>query len=150
MVEKTLPLAIAVLALGLGGCAGIRDQSGYVVNQEFFDAVQPGIDNKESVQATLGRPTFVGQFDDSEWIYVTRLTTQFAFRQPRLKGTSIYTVKFDDAGNVVAVSQGGPELAASINPENDKTPTLGRSKSFFEELFGNIGQVGQGFGPPAQ
>jgi len=150
MVAKKLTLAVATLALGLGGCSGIRDQSGYVLNQEFIDAIQPGIDNKDSVTATLGRPTFVGQFDDKQWFYVTRLTSQFAFRQPRLTGASIFTVTFDQAGNVVAVSQGGPELAASINPENDKTPTLGRSKSFFEELFGNIGQVGQGFGPPAQ
>ena len=28
------------------------------------------------------------------------------------------------------------------SPEGDKTPTLGRERGFFSELFGNIGRVG--------
>ena len=37
----------------------------------------------------------------------------------------------------------GPELAVNINPSDAETPTLGRERSFFDELFGGIGQVGQ-------
>ncbi len=32
----------------------------------------------------------------------------------------------------------------AINPVNDKTPTLGRKRSFFDELFGNIGVLNSG------
>jgi outer membrane protein assembly factor BamE (lipoprotein component of BamABCDE complex) len=46
-------------------------------------AVQPGIDNRESVQGTLGRPTFTGQFDQRDWYYVSRETKQLAFASPR-------------------------------------------------------------------
>ena len=36
-----------------------------------------------------------------------------------------------------------------ISPEGDKTPTLGRERSFFEDIFGNIGAVGApGAGAP--
>ena len=35
------------------------------------------------------------------------------------------------------------KLIAAINPSNDKTPTLGRDRSFFEELFNNIGTISQ-------
>ena len=34
------------------------------------------------------------------------------------------------------------EAIVRIDPENDKTPTLGRERSFLQDLFGNIGQVG--------
>jgi hypothetical protein len=51
-------------------------------------------------------------------------------------------VKFDPAGNVASVRQMGLEQVASINPVDDKTPTLGRKRGFFEDLFGNIGRVG--------
>ena len=37
----------------------------------------------------------------------------------------------------------------NVNPANRTTPTLGRPKSFFDELFGNIGQVGAGRRPRA-
>jgi hypothetical protein len=58
----------------------------------------------------------------------------------------VLKVRFDAAGNVASVAQTGKELISKISPEGDKTPTLGRNKSFFEEIFGNIGSVGAGSG----
>jgi hypothetical protein len=52
-------------------------------------------------------------------------------------------VRFDQAGNVVAVNRTGRELIASVNPVNAQTPTLGRQRSFFDEMFGNIGTISQ-------
>ena len=40
------------------------------------------------------------------------------------------------------------EKVAQISPDGDKTPTLGRERSFLEDLFGNIGQVGAGGAGP--
>lgn len=137
-------LALTALATTLTACAGIRDNSGYVYNQELTQSVAPGVDNRESVTRTLGSPTFTGQFDDKDWYYVSRRTAQFAFRQPRLTDTRIIHVRFDEFGNVASVNESGMDQVASINPVGDKTPTLGRERSFFEEIFGNIGQVSQG------
>jgi hypothetical protein len=41
------------------------------------------------------------------------------------------------------VQRTGVELAVNINPDNRETPTLGRNRSLLQELFGNIGAVGQ-------
>ena len=51
-------------------------------------------------------------------------------------------VRFDAKGNVVAVDRAGMEKVARVDPEGDKTPTLGRDRSFLEDLFGNVGAVG--------
>ena len=32
------------------------------------------------------------------------------------------------------------EQVARIDPDSDETPTLGRERSFLEDLFGNIGR----------
>jgi outer membrane protein assembly factor BamE (lipoprotein component of BamABCDE complex) len=106
--------------------------------------VQVGVDNKDSVAKTLGRPTFTGQFSPNDWYYVARDTKAFAFRRPHVIDQTVLHVRFDQAGNVAAVDQTGKELIASLNPMKGKTPTLGHEKSFFEELFGNIGTVSQG------
>ena len=37
----------------------------------------------------------------------------------------------------------GKELIASVDPVGDYTKTLGRKRSFFDELFGNIGTISQ-------
>jgi outer membrane protein assembly factor BamE (lipoprotein component of BamABCDE complex) len=56
---------------------------------------------------------------------------------------TVLRVQFDQAGNVTAVQKTGKELIARVDPSSDKTPTLGRDKSFFQELFGNIGTISQ-------
>jgi outer membrane protein assembly factor BamE (lipoprotein component of BamABCDE complex) len=140
--------ALTTAALLAQGCTQLRGHQGYVGDQTLLSSVQPGVDNKDSVQASLGRPTFTGQFGDSDWYYYARDTKQLAFRNPNPTSQFVLHVKFDGGGNVVSATQGGMENIANINPESDKTPTLGRNTSFFEELFGNIGAVGAGAGAP--
>ena len=135
-------LALGVAGL-LAGCAGIRNHRGYVVDQELASAIQVGVDNKESVARTLGSPTFTGQFGENDWYYVARDTATLAFRLPRVTDQTVLHVSFDQAGNVAAVQQTDETLVANINPSNDSTPTLGRQRGFFDELFGNIGTIRQ-------
>ena len=142
-MAKRGTIAIITLGLALSACAGIRDHRGFVMDQTLADGIQVGVDNKDSVTKTLGRPTFTGQFNPNEWYYVARDTSQFAFRNPRVTEQTVLRVDFDAAGNVVAINKTGKELIASVNPTGDKTPTLGRTRSFFEELFGNIGTISQ-------
>lgn len=132
-------LALAVLA---GGCTSIKDHRGYIVDRTLVDAVQPGIDNRTSVERTLGRPSFVSQFGDKDWYYVSQETQQAPFRRPSTYEQTVVRVRFDQAGNVIGVDRTGMEKVARLDPDGRKTPTLGRDRSFFEDLFGNIGAVG--------
>ncbi|MEW4468333.1 outer membrane protein assembly factor BamE [Parasphingorhabdus sp. JC815] len=126
----------------LSGCSQVRGHQGYIVDPVLLQAIQPGVDNRQSVEATLGRPTFTGQFDDNSWYYYSRETKQYAFNSPTPRDQTVLRVSFDKAGNVTAVDRSGLEQVASITPDGRTTPTLGRERSFFEELFGNIGAVG--------
>ena len=128
----------------LSGCAGIRDHRGYVMDKTLAAAIQPGVDNKDSVQKTLGRPTFGGQFADSDWYYLSRATSAFAFRNPHPTSQDLLHIRFDAGGNVASVDRTGKEQIASVKPMRKTTPTLGRKRSFFDEIFGNIGMVGSG------
>jgi outer membrane protein assembly factor BamE (lipoprotein component of BamABCDE complex) len=145
MIFRHAASALAILAAAglVGGCAQIRGRQGYVIDNALVDSVQPGVDNMESVRGTLGQPTFVGQFDDKDWYYVTRETRRLGYNLPRPVGSVIFHVRFDEAGNVAAVNkQIGTEQIASIDPSDRETPTVGADNSFLEELFGNIGTIG--------
>lgn len=139
--------ALSGTALLAQGCTQLRGHQGYIGDSTLLNSVQPGVDNKDSVQTSLGRPTFTGQFGDSDWYYYARDTKQLAFASPTPTAQFVLHVKFDGAGNVVSATQSGLESVAKISPESDKTPTLGRNTSFFEELFGNIGSVGAAGAP---
>lgn len=135
-------VAIGLAALLAGGCTSIREHRGYIFDDTLVAAIQPGVDNRESVQGTLGRPSFTGQFSDRDWYYVSRQTKQLAFASPRPTDQTVLHVRFNEAGAVESVQRTGLELARAIDPAGGRTPTLGSDRSFFEEIFGNIGSVG--------
>ena len=134
--------AALVLATVLAGCTSIKDHRGYLVDQILLESVQPGVDNQTSVERTLGRPTFVSQFGQPVWYYMSFNTRQAAFTRPRTNEQLVIKVKFDARGNVTAVERSGMERVVRLNPNGHKTPTLGRERTFLEDLFGNIGSVG--------
>lgn len=135
-------LAAMLSAALLGGCSRIKSNQGYIIDEQLVASVQPGVDNRTSVQRLLGRPTFTSEFDSSKWYYISRNTTQLAFLKPKPTSQNILTISFDAKGNVVKVDRKGLEQVVSIAPLKEKTPVLGRHDSLFSALFGNIGQFG--------
>jgi len=158
-LEISMPFPVrlagcAALLVAMGGtaCAPIKSHQGYVIDKELVDSVQPGVDTRESVMQTLGRPTLTSQFNQGEWYYVSRDRRNFGYSDPKVRDQTTIRIRFDSAGNVASVEKMGKELIASVDPYGKKTPTLGRKRSFFDDLFGNIGTVGApgtgGGGPP--
>lgn len=143
-------LIVPIAALLLTGCAATRqtvNNQGYIADEELAESVQPGVDNRESVAIALGRPTLTSEWGDDVWYYISRNTKQIAFARPRPQDQRLIIVHFDQAGNVSQVERRGMDAVASIRPNSDSTPTLGRDKSLFDDIFGNIGAMGAGGGP---
>ncbi|WP_260923700.1 outer membrane protein assembly factor BamE [Novosphingobium sp. 9] len=134
-----LVLGLATLA---GGCSSIRDHRGYIIDQTLVSQVEPGVDNRLSVEKTMGRPTFESQFGPKDWYYVSQVVSTPPFGRPRTTQETILRVRFDQQGNVTAVDRKGMEDVVRLKPEGGVTPTLGRHRTFLQDLFGNIGQVG--------
>ncbi|MCB2068096.1 MAG: outer membrane protein assembly factor BamE [Erythrobacter sp.] len=137
-------VTVAALGIALAGCSSIANHRGYINDSVLVASVQPGLDNQQSVRATLGQPSFISQFGDPVWYYVSSRTEQAPFRQPRIRQHQVLEVSFDAAGNVASTNTLGMDQVAHIDPDSHATPTLGRERGFFEDLFGNIGTVGTG------
>jgi len=138
---------LAAIAAVLPACSSIRESRGYIVDPLLTGTIQPRIDNQQSVEGTLGRPTFVSQFGTPTWYYVSSVTGQRPFNRPRIQVHNVLAVRFDEAGRVLNVERSGVDKVVFLDPNGNKTPTLGRERGFLEDLFGNIGQVGAGGGP---
>lgn len=131
---------IMVTGLALSACGDGRAVRGYVFDPELADAIQPGVDNRISVESTLGTPTIKATFDDSTWYYVS---TQVRIRPvfwPDPKEHRVLVVGFNDRGVVSSVNNLGLEDMREIEAVADKTPTKGRRLNFFEQIFGSIGR----------
>lgn len=134
---------LGALALA-SGCSSIVDHRGYIQDPVLTQSIHPGVDNRQSVEGTLGRPSFTSQFGPPTWFYVSSFTTQKPFGPPRIDRHTVLAITFDPAGNVASAKTTGIEQVVRIHPDSDKTPTLGRERGFLQDLFGNIGQVGAG------
>lgn len=139
-----IAVVLGVAALTAGCIDSIQTHKGYLADEVLMQSVQPGVDNRISVERTLGQPSYVSQFGEPVWYYIGSTMRQAPFTTPKIAEHAVTAVHFDRTGNVVSVERTGLEQVAFINPESDKTPTLGRERSFFEDLFGNIGTVGTG------
>ena len=73
-----LTMTTVAAAVLLSGCAHFRQHKGVVLDSQMVSAVQAGVDNKDSVEKALGRPSFVGQFTPNDWYYVSRDVNQVA------------------------------------------------------------------------
>ena len=142
IVRAIAPVMLIGLAVTAGGCTSIREARGYIEDERMTGLIQPGIDNEQSVQSTLGRPTFTSQFGPETWYYVSSVTGRKPFVRPKIQTHSVLAVRFDSDGKVVAADRSGIDQVVYLSPDGDETPTLGRERTFFEDLFGNIGTVG--------
>ena len=140
--QMTAPVLLAACVAGTSACVPLKSHQGYVVDADLVNSVQAGTDNRQSVLAVLGKPTFTSEFNQGDWYYVSRDTRNYAFNNPHVRDQLTLRISFDERGVVTAVRKSGAEQVASVSPYGKTTPTLGKKRSFFDELFGNIGTVG--------
>ena len=125
MHSAVLKVAMALTGVALlGGCAGIRDHRGYVFDEQLASGIQVGVDNKDSVARTLGRPTFTGQFTPNDWYYVGRDTSTFAFRRPRVTESTALGAGFL-AGLAVGYWDSTDAAADAWSLDQEFTPGMG-------------------------
>lgn len=130
------------LTVAMGACAPLRSHQGYIIDADLVNSVQPGVDNRQSVAQVLGQPTIASQFGARDWYYVARDSRNLNFQKPKPKDQITLKISFDPSGTVTSVTRTGVEQIAQVDTYGKTTPTLGKKRGFFEDLFGNIGTVG--------
>ena len=139
---KSAGLTALIALTALSACTPLRSHQGYVIDADLVNSVQPGVDNRQSVLTVLGKPSFTSQFNQGDWYYIARDSRNFAYNKPHAKEQITLRIAFSPAGTVTGIYKSGVEQVASVNPYGKVTPTLGKDRSFFDDLFGNIGTVG--------
>lgn len=138
-LAKTVALCL-VAGSALTACGDGRMVRGYVFDKELADAIQPGVDNRQSVEATLGTPTARATFDDQTWYYISTTVRIRPVFWPDAKEHRVLAIAFNDNGVVNDVNNFGLGDMRTISPVDDKTPTRGRKLNFFQQIFGGVGR----------
>jgi outer membrane protein assembly factor BamE (lipoprotein component of BamABCDE complex) len=139
-------LAAIGAATALSACSTTVAQRGNLPPSDEIAQIQPGKTTKNQVVKILGSPSSVSVFDDNDWYYISRRTSQYAFLDPKVVDQQVYVVDFNPDGVVKAVEHKTLRDGEDIQPVARTTPAPGRELTFIEQLIGNLGRFNGGGG----
>ena len=142
---RPAPLSLTTLLcaiLTLPGCAVFTDAPHYrgiAVTQHDLNELTPGISSQADVQALLGPPTFVEQFDNNNWDYVSQITKIRIGQTEGVKRQHVVVLKFNDSGILQGISEKDLKNRVYVAMDGAQTPVPGGKPSFIRQLIGGVG-----------
>jgi outer membrane protein assembly factor BamE (lipoprotein component of BamABCDE complex) len=128
--------------LGLPGCAIFSDSPhyrGFAVSDNDLKQLTPGVSQQADVQALLGPPTFVEQFDSNNWVYVAQITKMRIANTEGLKKQSVVVVTFNNDGSFKSVTRRSLSQALPVEMDGKTTPVPGGNASLIQQIIGGVG-----------
>lgn len=143
MRQTKLPQSLLLTAmLGVSGCAVFSDAPHYrgiAVTASELKQLTPGVSQQADVQALLGPPTFVEQFDQNNWVYVSQITKMRIARTEGVKHQKVVIVTFNNNGSYESATQKSLGDAVPVSMDGKQTPVPGGTAGFLQQLVGGVG-----------
>jgi outer membrane protein assembly factor BamE (lipoprotein component of BamABCDE complex) len=139
---KLPALLLTCALLTLTGCGVFSDAPHYrgiAVSQHDLNELTPGLSQQADVQALIGPPTFVEQYDQNNWIYVSQITKLRIGQTEGVKSQHIVVMTFDNNGTLQTVAQRDTNDAIKVSMDSARTPVPGGHAGFLQQLVGGVG-----------
>lgn len=134
-------LITGVLCLGLlAGCAATYRNHGYIPPEEDLANLVVGVDSRDTVASSVGRPGVSGILDASGWYYVRSRFRSFAYRAPEEVDRQVLAISFDERGIVENIELFGLERGRVVRLSRRVTTSNTKGVGFLRQAFGNLGR----------
>ena len=135
-----LLLSGAILSIA-AACAPVYNNHGYIPADEELALLEVGVDTRETVGATIGRPSVAGLLNDLGWYYVQSRWKVSGARPPKEEDRQVVAITFTEDGVVENIERFGLEKGKIVPISRRVTETNIKGAGFLRQLFGNIGGV---------
>ena len=139
-----MALAASAAALALSGCSPLYRNHGYVPTEGDLAALAIGVDTRESVIATVGRPTAGGVLDDQGFYYVQSRFRFVGPLAPQEIDRQVLALSFAADGTLGNIERFGLEEGQVVALSRRTTDLIFADTTFIRQILGNIGQVDTG------
>lgn len=136
---KTIPVLLCAALMMLAACSATIRNHGYIPPEEDLNAVIVGVDTRESLEASIGKPSTSGVLRESSWFYIGSQVRHFGARKPEEISRQVVAVRFDEAGTVSNVERFGLERGEVVVLSRRVTETTVRDVTFIRQLIRNFG-----------
>lgn len=134
----------AVLTLGLSACVAVYENHGFVPSDEELALVEVGKDTRDTVAATVGRPSASGLLNDVGWFYVQSRWKRIGALEPKEVEREVVSITFDDKGVVENVERFGLERGQIVPISRRVTEPNIKGMGVLRQIFGSIGRLSAG------
>lgn len=141
IAKLKFPLLSCAL-LSLSGCAIFSDEPHYrgvAVSNHDLKELTPGLSQQADVQALLGPPTFVEQFNQNNWDYVSQVTHMRIAQTEGVQKQHVVVVTFNGNGVLQSITEKDKANAVHVAMDSSSTPVPGGHAGFFRMLVGGVG-----------
>ncbi len=139
---RLVGLALAgLLAVAIAGCSPVYRNHGYIPSDEELSLIEVGKDTRDTVAATLGRPSSQGLLNDVGWFYVQSRWKHYGALAPQEIDRQVVAITFTEDGVVENIERFGLENGNVVVLSRRVTESSIRGVSFLKQIFGNIGRL---------
>ncbi|WP_233557422.1 outer membrane protein assembly factor BamE [Rhodophyticola porphyridii] len=122
-------------------CSATFNNHGYIPPEEELAAILPGVDTRESVESSVGRPATSGVMRDEAWFYADYRVRNFAYRAPEIIERNIVAISFDDAGVVQNIERFGLEDGQIVPLSRRVTESSVQEITLLRQILQNFGRI---------
>ena len=137
-MERYVKFFLIFNFLFLASCSSIRQVGGFVPFENEIHQVKVGVDTKSSVIKLLGEPLNASS-DGSSWTYIQQETQTFAFLKPKVVSRTVLDLTFDKNNILREKRIYGIKDSNEIDFKREVIVTEGRKLTFWQQIFGNVG-----------
>lgn len=131
----------SLLVAAIVACSPVYRNHGYVPSDEELALIEVGKDTRETVSATLGRPSGEGLLNDVGWYYVQSRWKHAGAVAPKEIDRQVVSVTFTEEGVVENVERFGLEDGQAVALSRRVTDSNIKGVSFLKQLLGNVGRL---------
>lgn len=128
-----------VLGVTLAACAPIYRNHGYAPPDDELALLEVGRDTRDTVAATVGRPSASGLLNDLGWFYVQSRWKHPGGRAPQEIDRQVVAISFADDGVVSNIERFGLEDGRVVPLSRRVTESNIRGVSLISQLLRNLG-----------
>lgn len=132
-------VALGILLLALGACSTVYRNHGYVPVDSDLEAIIVGVDTRDTLAETIGRPSVAGLMSEGAWYYVQSRYSHYAYRAPEEIERQVLAISFSPDGVVENIERFTLEDGQVVVLSRRVTETNIRGVGFIRQLLGNIG-----------
>ncbi|WP_371154573.1 outer membrane protein assembly factor BamE [Jannaschia sp. 2305UL9-9] len=135
---------LCVLIVGVTACAATFRNHGYVPDETDLQSLTVGVDTRDTVAASVGRPSASGVLQGDAWYYVQSRVRNFAYRAPETIERQVVAISFAENGTVANIERFGLEDGRVVSLSRRVTESSVREFGIIQQLLRNFGNIGIG------